>query len=385
MTEGNGLRAVVVGAGIGGLSCAVALQRGGAEVTVHERMPELREVGSGLTLWVNAMRALQDIGVADRIAERGAAVGQIDNRTAEGKYLSTIPIREIARKHSAESVSIHRGELQQGLSAELRDGTVRLGSECTGFEQDPKGVTVRFADGSEERADMLIGADGRKSTVCSQLFPTQSRYAGYTCWRSAVELEHPLLDRDVYIQLYGTRSTFGIFPIARGWSWYGTQFAQMDGGGGNGAAWKEEARRAFSGWYGAVQAVIEATPEDAFVRQDIYDRVPIDNWVSDRVAVTGDAAHATTPTLGQGACMAIEDAAVIGRAFSQGMGVQAALQRYQSERMGRANGIVNQAWRHGKLYHGVTPPLRIFRDRVFLRAPKAIVMREVDKLMGYKA
>jgi len=386
MAEGKGVRAVVIGAGIGGLACAIGLRRAGAEVSVHERQPELREVGSGLTLWVNAMRVLQQLEVADAIRERGAVVERIDNYTAAGKRISGLAISKVAEKHGAPSVSIHRGELQRGLAEELPEGALRLGSECTGFEQDAGGVTVRFADGSQERADLLVGADGIRSQIRAQLVGAgELRYSGYTCWRSAVQLDHPLLERRIYIQLYGSSSTFGIFPIRDGWSWYGTKFTDKDGGGGDGASWKREARQAFEGWYEPVLAVIDATSDEAFVRQDIYDRVPIDNWVSGRVALLGDAAHATTPTLGQGGCLAIEDAGVMGRSVAWEPDVPAALRRYQAERIERANGIVRQAWRHGKLYHGVNPLLRTFRDTVFLRAPEAIVLREVDKLMGYEA
>jgi 2-polyprenyl-6-methoxyphenol hydroxylase-like FAD-dependent oxidoreductase len=386
MAEGKGLRAVVIGAGIGGLSCAIALRRAGAEVSLHEKQSELREVGSGLTLWVNAMRVLGQLEVADAIRERGAVVDRIDNYTAAGKRISGLAISKVADKHGAPSVSIHRGSLQQGLAEQLPEGTLRLSSECTGFEQDGDGVTVRFADGSEERADLLVGADGIRSQVRAQLVgEREPRYSGYTCWRSAAQLDHPLLERRIYIQLYGSRSTFGIFPIGEGWSWYGTKFADRDQGGADGASWKREARQAFAGWYEPVLAVIDATPDQAFVRQDIYDREPIDNWISGRVALLGDAAHATTPTLGQGGCLAIEDAGVMGRAVAQQADVPAALRRYQAERIERANGIVRQAWRHGKLYHGVNPLVRTFRDLVFLRAPQSIALREVDKLMGYEA
>ena len=382
-------RAIVIGAGIGGLSCAIALKRAGLEVTVHERMPELREVGSGLTLWVNAMRVLQELGVADPVRERGAIVERIDNRSPKGKYISTLPINKVAERHGAPSVSIHRGELQSALAEQLPEGILRLGSECSGFERANGGVRVRFADGSEEQADVLVGADGIRSTIRSQLFGQQEpRYAGYTCWRSAAELEHPQLEDGVYIQLYGTSSTFGVFPIGPNrWSWYGTKFTEAGrGDSGNGEVWKREALDQFASWYEAVGAVIEATPEQGFVRQDIYDREPIDTWSSGPVTLVGDAAHATTPTLGQGGCMAIEDAVVLGRAIAWELeDVPAALRRYEKERKERANGIVRQAWRHGLLYHGVDPFRRAFRDFAFLRAPERVVLREVDKLMGYEA
>ena len=388
MTEANGLRATVVGAGIGGLSAAIALRNAGAEVTVHEKLAELREVGSGLTLWVNAMRALGIMGVAEPVRERGSVLEAIDNVRADGRVFKSLPIAQLAQKRGHPSVSIHRAVLQETLAEALPDGVLKLSSECTSVEQDAGGATVKFADGSEEQADLVVAADGIRTTIGRELAgELPLRYSGYTCWRSAVEMDHPLLDPKRYVQLYGTKSTFGIFAIGEGrWSWYGTSFAPQGGGeGGDGARWKEEALRAFHGWPDPVQAVIETTPEAAFIRQDIFDREPIDSWVSGRVALLGDAAHATTPTLGQGGCMAIEDALVLGRSVERENDVSVAAKSYERDRVDRANGIVRQAWRHGKLYHGVNATRRLIRDRFILSAPVPIAMREVEKLMGYEA
>jgi 2-polyprenyl-6-methoxyphenol hydroxylase-like FAD-dependent oxidoreductase len=381
------VKAIVVGAGIGGLSTALALRRVGIEATVHERMSELHEVGSGLTLWVNAMRALQEIGVADAVQENGAIVEAIENRSAEGSLLSVLPIAQVAAKHGAPSVSIHRAVLQQTLASKLPDGALRVGDECVDHEDDGDAVTVRFADGREERADVLLGADGITSSIRGRLFgPPEPRYSGYTCWRSAAVLDHPDLHPTTYTQLYGKNSTFGVFPIGPGrWSWYGTKITAAGGAGRrSGAEWKQEAREVFAGWYDPVCAVIEATPDEELIRQDINDLEPIEEWSRGRVAVLGDAAHATTPTLGQGGCGAIEDAVVLARKLSGTGDVASALREFAAERKVRANGIVRQARRHGAIYHGVNPVLGLARG-VMLRSPAAIAMREVDKLMGFKA
>jgi 2-polyprenyl-6-methoxyphenol hydroxylase-like FAD-dependent oxidoreductase len=381
------VRAIVIGAGIGGLSAALALRNAGIDATVFERMPELHEVGSGLTLWVNAMRALDEIGMADAVRERGAVVDQIENRSAEGRLLNRLPIAEVAEKRGAPSVSIHRAVLQQTLAEHLPEGALRLGMDCVGFDQAGDGVTVRFADGSEERADVLVGADGITSTVRGLLFERpQPRYSGYTCWRSAATLDHDLLRPTVYTQLYGKSSTFGIFPIEPGrWSWYGTKITAPGGAGRkSGAEWKREALEQFARWYEPVRAVIEATPEDEFIRQDINDLKPIEVWTKGRVALLGDAAHATTPTLGQGGCMAIEDGVVVARNLSGNGDIPAALEEYATARKVRANGIVRQARRHGALYHAANPMLALARG-VMLRGPVRIAMREVDKLIGFKA
>ena len=382
------LKAIIVGAGIGGLSAANALRRAGIDVAVFERMPELREVGSGLTLWVNAMRGLAKFEAEEPIRARGAEVQRIENRLWSGRSYKTLPIGRIGEKYGKHSVSIHRGELQSALAALLPEGVIHLGAQCTGFDQDAEGVTARFADGHEERGDVLIGADGIGSAVRTQLFgQPKPRYSGYTCWRSAVRIEHPRLEPTVYTQVYGRGSNFGIFPIGDGyWSWYGTKMTPAGGGaGGDGATWKREALDQFRGWYETVPAAIEATDEAAFVRQDISDLKPIKTWGTGRVALLGDAAHATTPALGQGGCMAIEDAVVLSRELSSNGDVPAALTRYAEARRDRANGIVRTARFQGYIYHGPNVVVGAVRTMMIGIAPVAIAMRVVDNLMGYEA
>jgi 2-polyprenyl-6-methoxyphenol hydroxylase-like FAD-dependent oxidoreductase len=382
------MKAIVIGGGIGGITTGLALRHAGIDVTVFERQGELKEVGSGLTLWVNAMRALRKIGAADAVKPKGSVPEFIDNRSWRGGELKALPIHKVAEKFGMPSVGIHRAVLQNTLASLLPKGVLQLSTQCTAFSQDAEGVTVKFADGREERGDVLIGADGINSTIRNQLFGLgPPRYSGYTCWRSAVKLEHPLLKPSVYTQLYGRGCTFGIFAIGEGsWSWYGTKMTPQGGGvATTGPERKKEAVDAFAGWYEPVRAVIEATPDSGFFRQDICDRVPIESWGTGRVTLLGDAAHATTPTLGQGGCMAIEDAVILARNLKEGADIPSSLKAYEARRKPRANGIVRQARRHGIFYHAASPALGLVRDTFFKTAPVMIAMHEVEKLMGYEA
>lgn len=386
MATSDDLKAVVIGAGIGGLATAIALRRLGMEVTVHERSPELTEVGSGLTLWTNAMRALDQIGVGDAIAERGARVDELRNWNYDGSPLKTLPIAQVARKYGRGAYGVHRAELQQGLAAALPAGTIRLGVTCTGYREGAEDVTALFDDGSEERGDLLVGADGLASAVRkTMLGDAPPRYAGYTCWRSSAFLEHELLRPASYIQLYGPGSNFGVFPVGPGrWSWYGTQMTEPSAMMVKGAATKQEAQDAFRDTCPPVTAVIEATNAEDCVRQDIYDRKPVTTWTSGRVTLLGDAAHPTTPTLGQGGCMAVEDAVALAKQLSLGGDISAALRRFNDVRRERTTYIVNQARLQGRLYHGGNRVLEATREVMLGKAPVGAAMRVVDKLMGYE-
>jgi 2-polyprenyl-6-methoxyphenol hydroxylase-like FAD-dependent oxidoreductase len=277
--------------------------------------------------------------------------------------------------------------LQATLAGALDDGVLQLGAKCTGFAFDGDGVRVQFDDGREERADVLVGADGIRSTIHRQLRgEPQVRYSGYFCWRSSAYLEHPQLTAGRYVQLYATNSNFGIFPIGPDrWAWYGTQVGpSVAGQGADPERWKREALDRFSDWWPPVSAVIEATPVAEMACHDISDRVPIEGWTRGPVVLLGDAAHPTTPTLGQGGCMAIEDALVLARSLEGEEDIASGLRRFEQQRVKHTSRVVRKAWRHGRIYHGVNLPLRAVRDLFILRAPERIAMREVDKLIGYE-
>lgn len=167
------MKAIVVGAGIGGLSAAIALRRAGVEMAVFERARELKEIGAGLSLMPNATRALNGLGLADALRRIGEPIGVAEIRTWRGEVLSSIPAWRLGEKVGAGPAAVHRADLQGALLRELGEEPVRLGAACTSFEQEGGGVRAFFADGAEERADLLVGAGA-------------PRYAGYTAWRAVV-------------------------------------------------------------------------------------------------------------------------------------------------------------------------------------------------------
>ena len=173
------MRAMIVGAGIGGLTTAIALRRAGIETAVFERAGELAEVGAGILLAANAVRALGELGLSDEVSQLGtpASAGRICSW--RGETLAEVPARELEKRSGAPSVAVHRADLQSFLLKEAGEKNVVLGAECSGFEQDDAGVTAIFADGTVERGELLIGADGLNSTVRARLF---GREQATLCW-----------------------------------------------------------------------------------------------------------------------------------------------------------------------------------------------------------
>jgi 2-polyprenyl-6-methoxyphenol hydroxylase-like FAD-dependent oxidoreductase len=183
-------RIAVAGAGIGGLTAAIALRQAGFEVLVFERAEELREIGAGLLLAANAQKALGKLGLAEEVARLGTPASAAEVRSWRGEVLASIPAAELQKKVGAPSAAVHRAELQALLGREVGEGMLRLGAEVEGFEQEgDSGVRVLFADELEERADVLVGADGLRSRIRARLFRAEKpRYAGYTSWRAVVLL-----------------------------------------------------------------------------------------------------------------------------------------------------------------------------------------------------
>jgi 2-polyprenyl-6-methoxyphenol hydroxylase-like FAD-dependent oxidoreductase len=181
-------RAIVIGGGIGGVTAALALQQGGLDVTVFEQAEELGEVGSGLPLWTNALRALARLGLTDILETIGASVNAGSITTWQGDVLADLRTEELLKQLGTINTVVHRAELLAMLLKALGEDKVQLGARCVGFSQDAARVCVRFADGREAQGDLLIGADGLHSVVRTQLFgPSKPRYAGYTCWRGVAQ------------------------------------------------------------------------------------------------------------------------------------------------------------------------------------------------------
>jgi 2-polyprenyl-6-methoxyphenol hydroxylase-like FAD-dependent oxidoreductase len=355
-------RVLIVGGGIGGLAAAVALKRAGIVAEVFERAAELREVGAGLSLWSNAVKALGRLGLADDVVARGTVLERALTLTADGDVLSDAPLGDIGRRAGAPSVCVHRADVQQVLAAAA--APVRLGAECVGVEPDGDGVTVRFADGREERGTLLIGADGIGSAVRAHLHgPVEPRRAGYVAYRgmAGYDLPEPRPDRSRLIVGRGAQA--GIFPCGRGRVYWFATAPTPTAPQGKGDL-KGEAIERFRDWLPLLPAVIEATAAHAVMRHDITDLTPVWPWGRGRVTLLGDAAHATTPNLGQGACQAVEDAVVLADSLRREGVNEAGLRHYEEARRGRTERVVRLSRSTGRVLQWKHPVAVWLRDRM---------------------
>jgi 2-polyprenyl-6-methoxyphenol hydroxylase-like FAD-dependent oxidoreductase len=341
-------KAIVVGGGIGGVTAALALSRAGFDVTVHEQARELREVGAGLTVWPNAMTALKELGLSELVWALGRPFGVGRIYDWRGRVLVEGARREVLQgRFGWPGTVLHRHRLLDALAAFLPGEVLRVGRRCVGFSQDTDGVTVQFADGSTDRGDVLVGADGLNSVVRSVLLgPQKPRYCGYTAYRGITPFD---LGGEIAYESWGVGQRFGFVPAVGGEIYWWAAVTVPEGLDPPAESYKNELLDRYKGWFAPIERVIAETPDGTILRNDIYDRPAARGWSSGRVTLLGDAAHPVTPDLGQGACLAMEDAVVLARCLRENGDVPAALKRYEAQRLRRARFIRSHSRMMGTL------------------------------------
>lgn len=363
-------RVLVVGAGIGGLSLAGALQRSGIEVAVFERAVGVHPAGAGITVQINAVRALRAFDLADAVVGAGTSLRTTEILDKNGRVLSAMDLSGAEARFGAPVVALHRARLHEALLSQLTPGTVRFGSAVKGCRDDGDSVVLELEDGREERGDLLVDAGGLHSPIRAAVAgPSGIRYSGYTSWRGICRDDG--FTRDAHAtESWGPGARFGIVPIGFGEVyWFSTLNAPPDE---KDAPEEVRARllRIFGDWHRPVADILEATPAEQILRTDIADRVPVKRWVRGRIVLLGDAAHPMTPNLGQGACQAIEDAAVLALLLRSTPDLDGALAEYERRRVPRANALVEQSWRMGRIAQLENPVAIALRNLAFRLVPR---------------
>jgi 2-polyprenyl-6-methoxyphenol hydroxylase-like FAD-dependent oxidoreductase len=348
--------AIVVGAGIGGVTAAVALQQRGWRVTLLERATRLGEVGAGISVWPAALSVLKGLGITG-LDDAVRPTGPAGLRRPDGRRLVD------ADNLGVETpVMVHRAHLHDLITARLgTDVVVRTGVTVTGLTQDTGHATVTAAGGETFRADVVVAADGLRSVVRSVLRPDQPgpRYSGYTAYRGIAEVNLP----DGGGETWGRGQRFGYAALIDGRIyWYATANRPTQSAGGPDGH-HADVTSLFGDWHQPIPALLAATPPGAVLRNDIHDLpLPLAPFASGRVALLGDAAHAMTPNLGQGACSAIEDAAALAAQLADATDLASALARYDAERRPITSKLVRRSRQLGAIGQLDNKPAVALRD-----------------------
>ncbi|MET8505145.1 FAD-dependent monooxygenase [Streptomyces sp. NPDC004787] len=386
-----GRTAVVVGAGIGGLAAAVGLRRTGWEVTVLDRAPELADAGAGISLAANGIRALDALGVgaAVRAAGRGQYTG--GTRTPDGGWLARMDGAALERALGSPIVGIPRAELHRLLREALGAPAPRTGVTATAATTLPDGGRARVelrTDGAAEgdgagaapevlEADLVVAADGVRSRLRGALFPAHPgpEYSGSTVLRAITD--RPLDLRTDFEITWGRGVEFGHIAFADGRAeWHAVLNAPA---GVRPADPLAVLRRRFADWHAPVPELLSATRPEAVLHHDVTELVtPLPSFTAGRVVLLGDAAHAMTPNLGQGACQALEDAVVLAAELDGAADVTAALARYDAVRRPRTTEVAAAARRAGRMGQQLSHPLAVpLRNGLLRLAPSGAAVRAI--------
>lgn len=351
--------AVVAGAGIAGLAAGHALRDLGYEVRVLEREDRLRSEGAGLTLWPNAVQALRALGLGAVLDECGRPLGAAAILDREGAVLSRISIESIAARFGP-TVTVHRGEFLARLAAHL-DREVEFSARVSFADG------VLRAHGEPLEADLVVGADGIHSAVRGAVAAAvRPRGVGYGAWRGVAFTGEATPGRAT--ESIGGGRRFGLVPMAGMRTYWFAVVAERDR--------EMDLPLAFAGWHAPIADVLDATPAQDRTYVPLQDLPRLPAWHRGAAVLVGDAAHAMTPNLGQGAAQAIEDVAVLARQLRDKAPSQA-LPAYERARKRRAERTVRQSRLAGRLLQVESPTLGRIRDQALRMTPEALSHRQL--------
>ena len=375
----------VVGGGIAGLTTAIALRRLGFQPVVFESAPEIKALGAGLALAANAIQGLQYLGLADKVIPLGEQLSHFAILDERGKVISETDSTALSRKYGLNNFAIHRGALHQVLLEALGDTPLHTGKKAIRADETKNGVCLTFADGSAYQADYVIAADGVHSPLRQQLVPNSgTRYAGYTCWRAVVK--NPGIAFSGATETWGTKGRIGLVPLANDQIyWFLCQNAPPQDPAMK-AIRIEDLRERFQHYHAPVAQVLEATQPEQLLWNDIVDVPPLERYAFGRILLMGDAAHATTPNMGQGACQAIEGAAVLLQEWQKTLNAdtQTVFQRFEQRRLPRAKAVVERSWNIGKVAQITSPFWATFRNAAMRLVPASVNEKQLAFLYQTK-
>lgn len=349
------MNVVIIGAGIGGLCAGIALKRVGYNVRIFEQVLEVRPAGAAISVWSNGVKCLNYLGLQRQMAEIGGVMNRmayVDGRS--GAIMTQFSLLPLIEQVGQRPYPVSRSDLQSMLMREFGLPHIQFGKKLVGISDDGRIVKASFADGAEMEADLLIGADGAHSIVRPYVLgqKPERRYAGYVNWNGLVQMDESLAPVDQWTTFVGEGKRVSLMPVSDNRFYFFFDVPLPQGLSNERASYKAILADHFAGWAQPVQSLISRLDPTTTNRVEILDLDPFMQWSRGRVALLGDAAHNTTPDLGQGGCMAMEDAVVLAQSLqSHTLGIEDALHRYQQRRNDRARDLVLRARRRCDVTH----------------------------------
>ena len=350
---------IIIGAGIGGLTAGIALKKFGHHVTIYERVEQILPVGAAISIWSNGVKCLNYLGLGEQVKQLG---GQMNNMAyidgLSGMTMTQFSLAPLIASVGQRPYPVARAELQAMLMDAFGHDHIKLGIALKHIEQDDDSITAHFSDESFASADLLIGADGTHSVtrdyVLGQKRPR--RYAGYINWNGLVTVDAQIAAIEQWTTFVGEGKRVSLMPIADNRFYFFFDVPSPVGLEHDKSQYQAVLKAYFNGWCQPVQKLIEQIDPQRTNRVEIHDIEPFDHWIKGRCVLLGDAAHSTTPDIGQGGCQAMEDAIYLARSLTINTNSLAdALQRYQHVRSQRANVLLLRARKRSDVTHMKEP------------------------------
>lgn len=345
----------IIGAGMGGLTTGIALKKFGHRVTIYEQAEQILPVGAAISLWSNGVKCLNYLGLTEQVAKLGGQMNDLAYIDGlNGEVMTQFSLAPLIEEVGQRPYPVSRAELQNMLMDEFGRQDIQLGKKMVSIEDKGQHVEIGFQDGSTVSAALLIGADGTHSMTRQYVLGKQveRRYAGYVNWNGLVEISEDLAPAQQWTTFVGEGKRASLMPVAEHRFYFFFDVPLPAGLENQRSEYKTLLKQYFSGWCPQVQRLIDSIDEQKTNRVEIHDIEPFTQFYKGRVVILGDAAHSTTPDIGQGGCQAMEDAVYLARALQiNTLGLEDALKRYQNKRNERANELLLRARKRCDVTH----------------------------------
>lgn len=374
------MKIAIIGGGIGGLATAVALHKIGIKAHIYEQAKAFKPLGAGIGIGSNAMLALRQIGVADDIIKAGMPLHEQRFLNDKLEIMNTIDFTLLKKRFGEENIAIQRADLHEALFQSVDAGYIHFNKQVKDMKQLKDEVVLTFQHGETISYDYVVAADGIHSTIRQKLLPnSQPRFANYTCWRGTSPNKGDVQSH-ISSEAWSKQGRFGWAPLYNGdVYWFACvnskpndeYYQSLD---------KHGVANLFSHYPDPIERVLRETEDASFLHHDLYDIKPLRSFVYGRIVLLGDAAHATTPNMGQGAGQAIEDAYELMLAIEQEVSLQAAFARYDARRIKKTSKVIKRSRQIGWAAQWDQPLLVNFRNAVFPYVPERLLFQRLTFL-----
>ena len=371
---------IIVGAGIAGLTLAKAFEELNISYKLYEKDENIRGIGAGFGLASNAMKAFEILGYEQDIIPLGHMLEDFEIQDYKEKTILKADTNRLRKNYNTDNFAIHRADLHRFLYQSIKSKNVITGKKVIDIQQNYDKAFLYFDDNTTDVANYIIACDGINSIIRKKLLPNSNpQYAGYICWRGIIKNNN--YNSKKSIETWGPKGRFGITPLVNNQIyWYACKNTPLNS---EVYEWDlEHIKKNFEDYSGLIRETLQKTKPSDLITTPIMDIKPLNNYLYNRILLIGDAAHATTPNMGQGACMAIEDVCVlIDEIKNNPDNLINCFENYNKRRLHRTNYIITTSRIAGRVAQIENKIISEIRNFIFRKLPSNLTQSPLDDLL----